>query len=257
MAHRDQPSGPVQSIDRAFDILEKVGELENAGVTELAQELDLPKSTIHNQLKTLEKQGYLINNNGDYELGLKLLFLGETARKKKEGYILIESKVKELAERTGERAQFLVEEQLHAIHIYTKIGKNGIDTGADVGTRRQDLHATAAGKVILSNISEDRVEEFFSTVDLKNITDNTIVDKSKLKKEIKKTRQRGYSFNDEESISGFRAVGVPIQHPNGEFYGALSVSGPTHRMKNEKYESEIPDLLLGISNEIELNMLQI
>jgi DNA-binding IclR family transcriptional regulator len=223
-------------------------------VTEVADTLGLPKSTVYNQLKSLESQALVFNEGGAYELGLRLFNLGMHARRKKEEFVRLESKVEELAEQTGERAQFIVEEAMHAVHLYTKVGPNGVDIGTDVGTRRHDLHAIAAGKVILATVSEDRLEAFLETSDFEKFTKQTIADKSTLRDTLETVRMRGYAFNDEESMDGLRAIAVPVQYPNGNLLGVLGVTGPSHRMKGNRYEEEIPDLLLGVSNEVELNI---
>lgn len=250
----DVADGTVQSITRSWQILEFICNEGPVGVTEIADTLDLPKSTVHNHLKSLEAQACILNEDGAYELGLRLFNLGMHARRKKEEFVRLEPKVEELAERTGERAQFIVEEAMHAIHLYTKIGPNGVDIGTDVGTRRHDLHAIAAGKVILATVAEERLEAYIKTADFEGFTEKTITDEEALRDTLQTVYNRGYAFNDEESMDGLRAVAVPVQYPNDDLLGVLGVTGPTHRMKGDRYEKEIPDLLLGVSNEVELNI---
>lgn len=250
----DMNDGAVQSITRASQILEVIRNDGSAGLTEIANTLDLPTSTVYNQLKSLEAQALVLNNDGEYELGLRLFNLGMSARKKKEEFVQLESKVEELADETGERAQFIVEEAMHAIHLYTKIGPNGVDIGTDVGTRRHDLYAIAAGKVILATVAEERLESYLETSEFERFTEQTITDEATLRDTLEKVRKRGYAFNDEESMDGLRAVAVPVQYPNGNLLGVLGVTGPTHRMKDNRFEKDIPDLLLGVSNEVELNI---
>lgn len=250
----DVDEGAVQSITRASQILEIIRTEGSAGLTEIAKTLDLPTSTVYNQLKSLEAQALILNNNGEYELGLRLFNLGMHARQKDEKFVQLETKVEELAEETGERAQFIVEEAMHAIHLYTKIGPSGVDIGTDVGTRRNDLHAIAAGKVILATVAEERLETYLQTSGFDRFTDQTITAEATLRDTLETVSERGYAFNDEESMDGLRAVAVPVQYPDSHLLGVLGVTGPTHRMKGNRFEEEIPDLLLGVSNEVELNI---
>jgi len=67
-------------------------------------------------------------------------------------------------------------------------------------------------------------------------------------------KERGFSVNDQENLEGLKAIGAPIPGTDERVIGALSVSGPTHRMKDEYFEVELPDLLLGVVNELELNI---
>lgn len=250
----DVDEGAVQSITRASQILEIIRIEDSAGLTEIAKTLDLPTSTVHNQVKSLEAQALIVNNNGEYELGLRLFNLGMHARKKNEKFGQLKTKVEELAEETGERAQFIVEEAMHAIHLYTKKGPSGVDIGTDVGTRRNDLHAIAAGKVILATIPEERLESYLQESEFERFTEQTITAVGPLRDTLETVSERGYAFNDEESMDGLRAVAVPVQYPDGNLLGVLGVTGPTHRMKGERFEEKIPNLLLGVSNEVELNI---
>lgn len=244
----------IQSVDTAFRVIEELRDREGAGVTELAESMELPKSTVFNQLKTLQGQAFVVKENGEYHLGLRFLGLGGFVKYKKREYEMIEPKVEEIAEKTNERAHFVVEEQRHAIHVHTKTGANAVENGTDSGTRRTDLHAVAAGKVILAHLPDDELEAFLEENTLEAYTENTITDRDRLDAELERVRDRGYAQNDEESMLGLRAVAAPIQYPDGRLLGVLSVSGPTHRMKGDRIENEIPDLLLGSSNEIEINV---
>ncbi|NHN48097.1 IclR family transcriptional regulator [Halostella sp. JP-L12] len=251
---KSESNDSIKSVDTAFNIIEELREQGGAGVTDLAEAMQLPKSTVYNQLKTLEKQAFVVKDRGEYHLGLRFLGLGEFVREKKEVYRMIEPKVEEIAEKTDERAHFVAEEQRHAIHVHTKTGANAVENGTDSGTRRTDLHAVAAGKTILAYLPDDELERFLEENTLEAYTGNTITERERLFEELESVRDRGYAQNDEESMLGLRAVAAPILYPNGELLGVLSVSGPTHRLKGHRFEREIPDLLLGSSNEIEINV---
>ena len=71
--------------------------------------------------------------------------------------------------------------------------------------------------------------------------------------ELETIRERGYSFNLQENLEGLNAVGVPVKGQNGVI-GALSISGPSHRLKGDRLKSALPDLLMGEANELELNI---
>lgn len=86
------------------------------------------------------------------------------------------------------------------------------------------------------------------------LTPNTITDEEELLEELERTRERGYALNDEESTSGLRAVSVSITDSDGSVLGALGVSGPTHRFTNGRFEEELPDILLGVVNGLELDI---
>ena len=238
----------------SLQVVEALERLDGARVSELADELGVAPSTAHSHLVTLERNQYVVKDGDTYRIGLKFLSLGEYARQSNRYYSMAESKVEQLAAETGGRAHFIVEEHGQGVYIYTVSGKHAIETYAREG-RRLFLHQAAAGKAILAYLPDDRVTAIVDQWGLPKRTENTITDRSSLEETLATVRDSdGIAFNDEEQIKGIRAVGAPVRAPNGRVIGALSVSGPTHRLKGEFYESELPDTILGTANELELQV---
>lgn len=242
----------VKTSETAFDIVERVRELDGARLTTLARELDLAKSTVHRHVGTLERRGYLVCTDGVYDLGMRFLKLGTAVQRRSEGYVLAEEKVEELAGETGERAQFLVEENGYAVYVHVARGEHAVRTDPGPGSRIP-IHSAAAGKAILASIPWARVEEIIDQRGLVDQTSATITDPDVLRSELESVRQRGYAFNDEESLDGLLAIGAPVETLDGGALGALSISGPTHRMRG-KIDDRLDELLLGMTNELELNI---
>ncbi|MEF8785336.1 MAG: IclR family transcriptional regulator [Haloarculaceae archaeon] len=189
---------------------------------------------------------------GEQRVDIDLSVL-DYVRDRKQIYQLAKPKITELAEKTEERAEFMVEEYGRSVFVHRDTGDNAVQTDSGIG-KFHPLHATAAGKSILAFLPEERVDEICETRGLESFTDNTITDKETLFAELETIRERGVGYNDQEYINGLRAVGVPVKDVDESIVGAISVSGPTHRLKGEWYEEEIPDLLLGMTNEIELKI---
>lgn len=250
----DTSNNRVKAVDKTISIIEALIREDGARVTELAEVLDYPQSTVHSHLATLAHNDLVVKEGDEYHVGLRWLSIGGYAAHRKDGYKLAREKTKELAEKTGERAQFVVEEHGRGVYLKTETGDQAVQIDARVG-KRNYLHASSAGKSILAHLPKERVEVIINTVGLKPLTENTIVEEQELFEELDAIRERGYSLNIEESIPGLRAVGAPILDPNGEVVGALSVSGPSNRLSDEKINEEIPSLLQGITNEVELNIM--
>ena len=244
----------VKSTETVFDIIESLVALDGARVTELADQLDLAKSTVYSQLFTLRERGYVVKEGDEYQLGLEFMHLGEYTRSRRTSFELARRKVEKLAAETGERSQFIVEEHGRGIYVHRETGENAVQTDSAIGGHVH-LHATAAGKAILANLPEERVDEIIERRGLVGQTDHTITDPAALREELDGIRERGYAFNIEESTNRLHAVGAPVTLPDGRIIGAISVSGPSHRMKGDRLDREIPDLLLGIVNELELNVM--
>lgn len=243
----------LKTIERAVQVIETIQELNGARVLEVADELDLAPSTAHGYLSTLEDNRYLVKKGEEYHIGLKFLNVGGYASHREEGYTFANQKVKELAGETGERAQFIVEEHGRGIYLHTETGNKAVQIDARIG-KENYLHASSAGKMILARLPRSRVEEILDRWGLPQLTENTITTRERLYEELDQIRDRGFAFNKEESVSGLRAVGVPVMTPRGTVLGALSVSGPSNRMQEEWFHQELPKLLLGTVNEIELTI---
>jgi DNA-binding IclR family transcriptional regulator len=243
----------LTTIETAFDIIELIMESNGARVSQIATSLDLHKSTVHNYLGTLQQQGYLVKKGEEYCIGLPFLTVGGHAAASRPGYQLLRTKVNQLATDTGERAQCIVEQNGIGFYIYDMSGGNAVQTDVRIG-KQALLHTTSAGKAILAYLPDEEVRQIIDYWGLPKRTEHTITDEEELLEELHEIREQKYAFNDEERIIGQRAVGVPILDENRDIITGLSVSGPKNRLKGEWFESEIPDILLGIANEIELNL---
>ncbi|MFC7157457.1 IclR family transcriptional regulator [Halomarina halobia] len=243
----------IKSAETVFDILEHLRSENGARLTGVANELGMAKSTAHQYLATLELREFVVREGDEYHIGFRFLDYGEFARSRNPVFELAKDAVVELAELTEERAQFVIEEHGRGVYVYTATGERAVKTDSRIG-KRVFLHATAAGKAILAHLPEERIDEIFERPGLEPVTDNTIVDPAALREEFEEIRDRGVAYNDQEDTLRLRAVGVPVKDAEGAVLGALSVSGPTHRFKGEVLEREIPDLLLGTANELELNI---
>lgn len=244
----------LSTVHRAFEIVEVLRKLGGARVTELAEELDVAPSTAHKYLATLEAERCVVKEGAKYRVGLEFLDIGTYAKYRKKGYRLCTSKVSEIAEETGERVQFVVEEHGLGVYLDTEaVDKNAVMIDRRDGVHRH-LHSTAAGKAILAELPEHCVEEIIGEHGLPAETKQTITDRDELFEELERIREDGVSYNDEESVDGLRSVGAPVSRPNGLVLGAFSVSAPSNRLKGHQYREEVPNVLLGHANEIELNL---
>lgn len=244
----------LKTITTASKVIETVQDLDGARVAEVADRLNLAESTAHGYLSTLESQRFLVKEGDEYNIGMRFLNVGGYARDRKEGYKYTKRKVEELAEETGERAQFIVEEHGRGIYVHTKTMASAVEIDARIG-KESYLHASSAGKAILAHLPERRRDEIIERWGLPSLTPNTVSSREALDQELEQIREQGYACNNEESISGLRAIGVPIKSRNDEVLGALSVSGPSNRMQGEEVTRNLAELLLGVANEIELKIL--
>ena len=246
--------GTIDAVNRSMAVLETIKELDGAGVTELADELGWAKSTVHTHLKTLRENEFLVARGDQYDLSLRFLNYGEYVKHRHHIYSAIEPHLEALAAETEKRVQFLTHEHGYLVYVRIAEGNHSVCTGAELGRRRPMLHASAAGKSILAHLPRGETDAILDDKKLHPFTENTITDRDELYDEFETIRERGYAINREENIKGLRAVAAPVRTPEDEVLGAVSVADAAHRMKGEWFENDLPELLLGIVNEIELNV---
>jgi DNA-binding IclR family transcriptional regulator len=186
-------------------------------------------------------------------MGLSFLRYGEYVQSRKTAFRLAKKKVEEVADETGERCQFLTEEHGRGVYVHISSGRHAVETDSRVGEQVY-LHSTSIGWAILANLPRQRVDEIIDQWGLPALTENTVTDRARLLERIARVREEGVAYNRGENVEGLWSVGVPVIGPDGGVVGALSVSGPSHRMKGERFAEELPTLLLGAANELELNL---
>jgi DNA-binding IclR family transcriptional regulator len=249
----ETPTRPVKTVETATEMLAAVKDREPVTLQELADALDVAKSTAHRHLKTLESKDMVTKDGEQYRLGLRLLDFGLQSRKQRQLFQVAKPKIDELATETDEKVWCVTHEHGQSIHLYGASGRNSVITHAREGQQGK-LHQLAAGKAILSTFPRDRVEAIIDEHGLEARTTETITDRESLFEELERIADRGYAFNREESVSRLHAVGAPIKGDSGIAIGAISISGPSNRVKGSLLEDELPDLLLGSTNEIEINL---
>lgn len=244
---------PVRTTETSLRIVEALLEMEEARFEDVADYLDIAPSTAHRHLQTLQEFGYVVNEAGLYKLGLQFLTIGGQIRANKPAFELAKDTVHDLAEQTKERVQFEVQEQGERVFLFTTIGEHAVQADAKIG-RRGPLHCSAAGKALLAELPESRIREIIDSQGLPEITENTITDLDELLAELETVREEGIAFNREESTIGLNAVASSVVEPDGNVLGALSVSGPAHRLNEERLTEEVPNLVRGAAQELELNV---
>lgn len=248
------PEHTVQAVENSFEIVEALMRLDGSGgITEVADSVGMSKSSVHKHLATLRKQNYVVKDGDEYRLGLRFLNVGSFVRENFPAASYIKQKIREVALETNEVAFFTIEENGRPTILFREVGREGVPTRSRVGMSLY-LHQIAAGKAILSEFSDDRIEAVVEQHGLPAPTPQTITDFDDLMADIEQIRKRGYALSVEEATQGLQAVGVPVTLPSGEVVGGCAVAGPVHRIAGERSHEEIPKLLQSVSNELELRI---
>ena len=217
-------SGGVQSVGRAFEILEVIaaqgGELS---LSEIAASVGLPAPSAHRLLRTLVSLGYLRQETSRrYALAPRLIRLGESAAKQfgAWGYPVLIG----LMEAIGESANMAILDGSNAIYVAQVAGRHSMRMFTEVG-RRVPLHATGVGKALLTQLPDDEIIRILELAGMPTVTPHTITDAAVLLQDVRTSRIRGYTIDDGEQEVGVSCVAVTV--PNAPTPTAISISAPT------------------------------
>jgi DNA-binding IclR family transcriptional regulator len=239
----------VATSMKTFRVLETLRENEGLSIAEITRRTELTKSTVYRHLKTLEELEYVIEQDDEYYIGLRLLEIAEQTRNRKPGYTIAQRKVFELGQETDERPMFLVEENFEGVYLY----RYGSPSNTMVGEQRP-LHALASGKVILAEFDDKKVDEFIEQKELSQHAKNTITDRESMFAELDSIREQGYALNDQEYMDGLFGVGVPVYTPEDELLGSLGLFGPTSQFTDEYLHDDLIDRLWDKAGEIKVTL---
>ncbi len=222
-----------RSVDRALSILSLFSfDKKEWGITEISNELQLSKSTVHHLVKALEARDFLRQNvNGKYRLGIKLFELGRVYSTGNELTAVSAPIVEHLVEKYKQAVHIAIYACRRAVFIVNNKGKNNADystftrTGYDV-----PAYCTAVGKVLLAWQPPEHIGDYLEQEELVAFTPNTITNKEQLRLELEQTRRIGYAVDREETITGIACIAAPILGHSGQIIAAISVSGSADKL---------------------------
>jgi DNA-binding IclR family transcriptional regulator len=245
-------TGTVQSVDRAVTILELLAQHGTLGVTALAKQLDVHKSTASRLVGALENRGLVeqVEDRGKYRLSVGILRLAGATNARLD--LVQESRpiTRRLATETGETVNVVVLSGGAALYIDQIAGPSTMSSYNWVG-QHIPLHATSNGKILLSGLTPDEAGSILG--ELTAYTPRTITERPVLTEQLEEARTKGYAVAADELDLGLTAAAAPIHNAHGEVAASLSVSGPTFRFGPDRL-AEIVPLVQEAADEISARM---
>jgi DNA-binding IclR family transcriptional regulator len=238
MGNSGEPAGGVQSVDRALTILGILARVGQAGVTEIAAELGVHKSTAFRLVTTLENYEFVeqTEERGKYRLGLGLVRLAGASTARLDVVQEARPVCRRLAAASGETVNIAVLSEKAALYVDQVAGGSALPSHNWVG-QHIPLHATSNGKVLLSGLEPDEVDRRVTS--LPAYTELTITQRKKLHRELADVREQGYATAHDELAVGLSALAAPIRSAHGDVVASISVSGPSYRLP----EPQLADLV--------------
>ena len=230
------PAGQVQSLTRGLSILEALARGDDGlTLTDLAHRVQLPPSSTHRLLSTLEKMGYVYQAGdlGLWYVGLQAFTVGTTFLANRDFVAQSHAYMHRLMEQAGETSNLAILDGTEAVFIAQVQCHEMMRTLVKLGSR-VPLHASGVGKAIFAALPDEQIDAILKVKGLPRITENTIVATETMWAALRVIRHRGYSFDDEEHARSTRCVGAAVYDEHAEPLGAISIAGPSSRLSDER-----------------------
>ena len=231
------------SVKKAFQILSAISDASNGlGISDLAKQLKIGKSTVHGITSALEELGVLIRDphHKKYSVGYALLELGRRAHTRIKLRDVARIPMERLMEKVGETVFLGIMNGDHITILDVVESHHEMKITSPPGTRLP-LLAGATGKAFLAHFEEKKVKEIIQRMGLVKFTPKAIVDPKKFLKEVEEAKKKGYAIDDEEYIPGVRAIAAPIQAASLP-PAAVWVVGFTSSLNDQKMEKAILEI---------------
>ncbi|MCM3595790.1 IclR family transcriptional regulator [Metabacillus idriensis] len=245
----------VKSVSRALDIITLVSLKKGGlGVTEIANQIDINKSSVYRILSTLVQYGYVEQDaeTGKYKLGYKFLEISSKLLESIDLRAEARMYLQELENETNEVIHLVVYDQGEVVYIEKLDGSETLRMHSKVG-KRAPMHCTSVGKAILAHLPSNVVLDILERKGLPMHTDKTITNKEDFLLELSSVKQKGYALDLEENENGITCIAVPIFDHMGNAIAAVSISGPTIRMTEERLE-HLQSRMRNIGRQISLRL---
>ncbi|MEU1944890.1 IclR family transcriptional regulator [Streptomyces sp. NPDC059474] len=232
-------SGGVQSLERAFDLLERMADAGGeVGLSELSTSSGLPLPTIHRLMRTLVACGYVRQQpNRRYALGPRLIRLGESSARLLGTWA--RPYLARLVEETGETANMALLDGDEVVYVAQVPSRHSMRMFTEVG-RRVLPHTTGVGKALLASTPPEEVRALLARTGMPAVTEKTITSPDGFLDALRQVHELGYAVDDNEQEMGVRCLAVPV--PDSPAPAAISISGPAGRVTDEATQRIVPIL---------------
>jgi DNA-binding IclR family transcriptional regulator len=227
----------VQSLDRGLTILQTVARSKQpVTLGELAELLDVDRSSVFRLAQTLRRRGFLTTPTGrkDYVLGSSMWTLSRQYDWSNMLVRVAHEELKSLAQGLNETAHLAIREGKSALFIDSVHARHVVAVAGQAG-ELVPLYATAHGKALLTDLDKQALKALFGPKKLEKYTKTTITSVPSLAKECAEIRRRGYALDDAEFMDGVRCVAAPIRVADRTIVGSVGISAPASRFLKEHY----------------------
>lgn len=245
----------VDAAAKALDLLNTFSFRERRlSLSELASRTGIPRATAFRLLSTLEEAGFVAKADGEYRLGIRNFVLGNMVaadldlREKAHRHLVA------LRDSTRETTQIAILDHWQVIYLERVLSHHPVGFMRSRAGAILPAYCTGLGKTLLAYQPEAEVRAWAATQTFKPLTPHTITSATRLLKELRLIRQRGYGIDEQERELGVRCVAAPIRNHEGEVVGAISVAGPTERLPRALVGSELAAATIAAAQAISIDL---
>ena len=249
----------LNTIGKAISVFETITAAKRPlSIKEIAESLDLNKSSVHHHIKTLTECGYLQQNQDSrkYDIGLNLVRVGQAYLQRLDVRERGHRHLEDLSKKLNETVHMLVLDQNEVVYV-DKVDvqhqAGALQCSSFIGLRT-DVYSTASGKVLLSNLEQGALNAILHDLTLTPITAHTLTDSKALEKELLQSKERGYSLDLQEHSLGLQCIAVPVLNLHSQCVAAISVSCPITTISSEMLEGEVLEALKETGRKISAAM---
>jgi len=244
----------VPALERAINILDLISKSkEKFTVTEICNELDLPKATVFTTMSTLEYYNMVQKDKaGRFQIGPKMFQIGMTYASDHSIIELARPYMRKLMEKTGFTVHLGILHENHIMYIAKEEPDQFIKFSTYPGLKAE-VHLTGLGKAIAAYLSEEELNHIFDEVGMKEATPNTITNYKRFKESLEDVRKNGYAIEDEEGEIGVRCIAAPLINARYVTPTAVSITAHSSQLTKDQFE-EIGDLVRSTAEEISRNI---
>ena len=242
----------IQSLARGLQILRCFSsDAPTLSLTDISQQVGLPKATAYRYVSTLKALGYLAQDGkrGTYKLSVKVLDLGFSALNSLSFLSVALPYLEKLAQKSQESASMAVLEESDVIYVARAATKRWMSTNLQIGSKLP-AYCTSMGKALLAYRPFDEVSDLLKNKKLIAHTPYTITDLGRLKEILAKIRKDGYAINDQELEIGLCSAAAPVRGVDGEVIAAINISMAAARVPVEVLQEKFIPYLLSTAREI-------
>ena len=230
-----------KSAGRVMDILDYIAAQQRAvTVTEISRELRIPKSSAFNLLQTLMSRRYIEVEDGNlktFKLGFRLFQTGVAYLQNIRLHQVAHPLIKALMEESGETVFLGAEDNGRMVFLDAAETSTSIRTTARLGRSHKPMYCSGLGKALLASYPEGKVREIISRDGFVGVTENTVKSFDELRKELERTRARGYALDNREGDPNLICVAAPIRNQMDEAIGSVSIATPFFKMDTDRQKA--------------------